>query len=104
MTEEYTLRKGAALVGSVPSSLYAILGPCPCQACGTLVYWARSLTRLSWNGPQVPGTAWWRERGGKRHNCKPPTRRQAYNREYRKRRKYSLINQSRVEFAKRGVA
>jgi hypothetical protein len=44
---------------------YAIFGPCPCAVCGTLVWWARGVTRL--NGVQVKGTAWWRERTGRMH-------------------------------------
>ena len=47
--------------------LYAILGPCACQGCGTRVWWARSQTRI--DGQTVKGTAWWREQGGRMHRC-----------------------------------
>jgi len=58
-----------------------ILGPCPCMDCGKFLYWARSHTRESWNGPIVPGWLTWREEGGRVHRCpkgratrlKPPT-------------------------------
>jgi hypothetical protein len=46
-----------------------VLGPCPCQDCGTLVFWARSQTRETWNGPVVAGWLTWRERGGRVHKC-----------------------------------
>lgn len=46
---------------------YAILGPCACQGCGTLVYWARSRTRVG--DSVVKGTAWWREWTGRIHHC-----------------------------------
>ncbi len=49
---------------------YAILGPCPCQGCGTLVWWSRSRTRLE--GQTVKGEVRaWRESGGRIHRCAP---------------------------------
>lgn len=52
-----------------PQPRWTMLGPVPCQGCRTLVYWARGITRAGWDGPQVPGSAWWREKTGRIHRC-----------------------------------
>lgn len=66
------VRSDAALVASVPGSLYAVLGPCPCQGCGKPVYFARSQTRHY--GKTVPGLPLWRDRTGGIHGCNPLAR------------------------------
>jgi hypothetical protein len=48
---------------------YAILGPCPCQECGALVYWGYGLTRV--DGEVAKGLAWWREPSGRVHSHVP---------------------------------
>ena len=48
---------------------YAVLGPCPCKGCETLVWWAHSTTRDNWNGPTLKGLLKWREQGGRIHKC-----------------------------------
>jgi hypothetical protein len=65
-------REHAALVAGVPGPLRAILGPCPCQACGQPVYFARSQTRVL--GVVSPGIPVWRDRTGGIHGCSPLAR------------------------------
>lgn len=48
---------------------FSILGPCPCQGCGTPLFWAHSQTRGTWNGPVIKGLLKWREAGGRVHKC-----------------------------------
>lgn len=48
---------------------YALLGPCPCKGCGTLLWWAHSLTRDTWDGVTIKGLLRWRELGGGVHRC-----------------------------------
>ncbi len=50
-------------------ALRAMLGPCKCTRCGMLVWWAHSITRDGWNGPEILGFLKWRERGGRVHKC-----------------------------------
>lgn len=66
---------GVAVSGKHPN--IALLGPCPCQACGTLVWWAHGRTRLTWDGPTVPGFLAWREEGGAIHSFRCPKSRMA---------------------------
>lgn len=70
-----TNRYGVAVTR--PHPMVAMLGPCPCQGCGTLVWWAHGQTRLEWNGPTVPGYLAWREVGGAIHSLRCPARKAA---------------------------
>lgn len=40
-----------------------VLGPCPCQGCGVLVWWARLVNERSTYGLR------WREKRGRIHVC-----------------------------------
>lgn len=53
--------------GGGPS--YTIVGPCVCKGCGSLVYWAHSVTRSEWNGKVIKGSPRWRDAGGRIHKC-----------------------------------
>ncbi len=68
MTDIYRYRANARLVsGGPPNSL---LGPVTCLACGALVYYSHSQTRLSFpDGPTIRGRLCWREKGGAVHEC-----------------------------------